>query len=39
MRCASRLMDGAVWDGKDAKVYANGFKVRVGCKELGSVPM
>jgi nitrate/nitrite transport system substrate-binding protein len=25
----SKLMDGVVWDGKDPKAYANGFKVKV----------
>ena len=24
----SKLMDGVVWDGKDPKKYADGFKVR-----------
>jgi nitrate/nitrite transport system substrate-binding protein len=26
---SSKLMDGVVWDGKDAKKYADGFKVKV----------
>jgi nitrate/nitrite transport system substrate-binding protein len=25
----SKLMDGVVWDGKDPKKYADGFKVKV----------
>jgi nitrate/nitrite transport system substrate-binding protein len=25
----SKLIDGVVWDGKDPKAYANGFKVKV----------
>ncbi len=25
---ATKLMDGVVWDGKDPKKYADGFKVR-----------
>jgi nitrate/nitrite transport system substrate-binding protein len=24
-----KLIDGVVWDGKDPKKYANGFKVKV----------
>ncbi len=35
---SSTLMDGTVWDGKDAKKYAAGFEVYEGCKELDSVP-
>jgi len=27
---ASKLMDGAVWDGKDPKAYAAGFTIKVG---------
>jgi nitrate/nitrite transport system substrate-binding protein len=26
---ASKLIDGVVWDGKDAKKYAGAFKIRV----------
>ena len=26
---SSKFMDGVVWDGKDPKAYANGFKVKV----------
>jgi nitrate/nitrite transport system substrate-binding protein len=25
---SSKFMDGVVWDGKDPKAYANGFKVK-----------
>jgi hypothetical protein len=27
-----------VWDGKDLVGYKAGFRVHVGCRELGSVP-
>jgi len=36
---SSTLMDGTVWDGKDPKGYAAGFKVHARYQELGSVPM
>ena len=36
---SSRLMDGAVWDGKDAKGYATSFEVRVVSEELGYEPI
>jgi len=26
---SSKLMDGVVWDGKDPKAYAAGFKIKV----------
>ena len=34
----STLMDGTVWDGKDAKEYAARFEVCAECKELDSIP-
>ncbi len=27
---SSKMIDGVVWDGKDPKAYANGFKIKVG---------
>jgi len=36
---SSMLMDGAVWDGRDAKRYAANFEVHSGSKESGCVPV
>jgi nitrate/nitrite transport system substrate-binding protein len=36
---SSTLMDGTVWDGKDAKGYAASFEVHAGCQQQGTVPV